>query len=102
MALIAAAKRSPAYRAIRPRVADPCPSDGWYEGGCAFVVFDLTSLGEGAHGERWWSPQAVFALARDTGDVLAARVVEGQVNAIDTDPVVHNLLRETGAGVGAH
>lgn len=95
VALIAAAKRSPAYRLIRPRVADPCPSDGWYEGDRAFVVFDLAPRGETAHDKPLWMPQVVFVLGRARGDVLAVRVAEEDV--LGHDPSGHSLLDETSA-----
>lgn len=75
IALIALAKRSPAYRAIRPRVADPCPSDAWRDGGLAYLAFDLLSTG----GEPW-TPQAVFVLAA-SGEIVAARLVESDGTA---------------------
>ena len=73
VALIAAAKRSPAYRLIRPRMANTCPSDGWYEEGCAFVVFDLTLSSEGANDGRRWVAHVVFAVARHGGCAGRAR-----------------------------
>lgn len=74
--LIALAKRSPAYRAIRPRVVNPCPSDGWSEDGLAYVVFDLQPWPEEPLDGECWAPQVVFVVAEASGDLLAARMVE--------------------------
>lgn len=76
VALIAAVKRSPAYRAIRAHVTQVCPSDTWYEDELAFVVFDLQSSADAATQRAPWIPQVVFVLAATSGTLLAARVVE--------------------------
>lgn len=64
----AMAKRSPAYRMIRSRVTDPCPSDTWSENGVALVVFDLRPADEFARPGGTIIPQAVFALSAASGE----------------------------------
>jgi len=94
IALIAATKRSSAYRMIRPRIAVPYPCDGWYEEACACIVFDLRPDDEPSplH-ERWIAP-AIFVVDRASGRVLAARVVE--MAAGNARPVVRDLLAADG------
>lgn len=76
IALIAHAKRSVAYRAIRSRIADPTPADSWYDEHLAFVVFDLDHTPPPPPAAPDWGPQVIFVLAAETGVLLAARVVE--------------------------
>ncbi len=84
-------KRSLAYRAIRSRVADPCPSDAWSEDGLAFVVFDLHPANEFRRAEGAKIPQAVFALSTASGELIAARVVEP--GSLGGEPAVSDLLQ---------
>lgn len=92
MALLAGAKRSPAYRALRPRVMHPYPSDSWYDDGCAFIVFDLHPTPDGRQPDAGRTARALFVLAAASGELLAARVVEvggaGEVARVD------DLVRE--------
>jgi hypothetical protein len=76
LGLIAIVKRSPAYRLIRPRLADISPSDAWSEDGIAFVVFDLHSSMPTSSDRPPWVPQVLFALSISSGDLKAARVVD--------------------------
>lgn len=92
IALIAAVKRSPQYRAVRARVAKVCPSDTWEDDRVAFVVFDLETRADSALGTDEGPAKAVFALAIDSGALLAARVVEG----VGQGATVANLLEPTG------
>lgn len=76
IALIAAVKRSPWYRAIRSRIIHPYPSDAWYEDHVAFVVFDLSVRPKTAQEEMVWRPQVLYAVDAVSRAVLAARIVE--------------------------
>lgn len=74
---LAIIKRSAQYRGIRSRVAKACPSDSWYEGEMAFVVFDLEPAAHEVLCPTLGAAQAVFALRISSGDLLAARIIEG-------------------------
>jgi len=79
------------YRTIRSRAVRPYPSDSWYEGELAFVVFDLFSLGAVANGGNDEYSQAVFVLDADSGQLLAARLVEAENYG---EPAIYDLLAD--------
>jgi hypothetical protein len=84
---IALAKRSAAYRAIRQRIASPCPSDSWYDNGLALVIFDLHRLPDAPPTQMM--PQVVFVSAAASATLLAVRIVEADnADGADIDPDV--------------
>lgn len=90
--LLAVAKRSPAYRAIRPRIATLYPSDSWYEDELAFVVFVLQPVHQLPTGGIAGRAQAIFVLSPVSRELLAARLVEA--SATDGEALVRDLLHQ--------
>jgi hypothetical protein len=97
-ALLVPLKRSRAYGAVRPRVADLRPSDAWLQDGLHFFVFDLHPLhpapgapagapGAGAPAE---GPVAVFAIRAESREPVSAVVVTP--GAGGADPEIVDLL----------
>jgi hypothetical protein len=72
--LLVPAKRSPEYRAIRPRVAQLAPVDSWQEDGLHFFVFRLKPRDEVLVAEEL-APLAVFAMHPDSAAPTSAVVV---------------------------
>ena len=73
--LLATIKRSPQYRAIRERIINPYPGDGWYEEELAFIIFDLHPL-DGQEKVVDSTPQVAFILKVSTRHILIVHVVE--------------------------
>jgi hypothetical protein len=68
------AKRSPEYRAIRPRVAQLAPVDSWLEDGLHFFVFRLKPPDDSQVAAEL-APLAVFAMHPDSNAPVSAVVV---------------------------
>lgn len=67
-------KKSPEYRALFRRVADPKPIDHWQEDGFHFFVFQLVDA-TGARPARPGAPVAVFAMHPQAPGPISAVVV---------------------------
>jgi hypothetical protein len=72
--LLAPLKKSPEYRAIRPRVASPRAVDSWQDQGVHFFVFQLESL-EGLAAVPGDPPVVVFAMHPEEPGPVSAVVV---------------------------
>lgn len=72
--LLAPLKKSPEYRAIRPRVASPRAVDSWQDQGVHFFVFQLNPL-EGAASTLNDPPVIVFAMHPEELGPVSAVVV---------------------------
>jgi len=84
MALIVPLKKSPEYRAIRPRVASPMAVDSWQDGGVHFFVFQLNPL-EGAVAVPNDPPVVVFAMNPEEPGPLSAVVVTPKPGGEEAD-----------------
>lgn len=85
--LLVAAKRSGAYRRIRSRLVQVCPSDSWYEDELAFIAFDLNSAVDDLTPNATMNPQAVFVVSAETqqrvlGATIVASASDGGVDVV--------------------
>ena len=73
-ALLVPLKKSPEYRTIRPRVANPRAIDSWQEDGLHFFVFQLHPVngGENSSAEP---PVTVFCMHPEAATPISAVVV---------------------------
>ena len=74
LALLVPLKKSPEYRGIRRRVADPRAIDAWQEEGFHFFVFQLVAA-DGARPAIPGAPVAVFAMHPQSATPISAVVV---------------------------
>jgi hypothetical protein len=68
--IVGGAKRSEAYRRLRPELVSVCPADVWLEDGLGFVQFELGCQGMGC--SPGW---VVFAVSRADGALGAAKAI---------------------------
>jgi hypothetical protein len=73
-ALLAPLKKSPEYRAIRPRVASPRAIDSWQEDGLHFFVFQLRAA-NGVESSLADPPVAVFCMHPQAATPISVVVV---------------------------
>jgi hypothetical protein len=90
--LLVPLKRSPAYRAIRPRVADLKPADAWTQDDLHFFTFKLRSLNGDNPSEL---PVAVFAMHPELTTPVSALLVN--THAEGQAPEIVDLLSQNGA-----
>ena len=79
VALLASVKKSPEYRTLRPRVANPKPTDSWQEDGLHFFVFQLRAA-DGAEISPDEAPVAVFTMHPEEPAPIAVVVVTPGLN----------------------
>jgi hypothetical protein len=87
-------KRAPAYRTIRPRIAEPTPVDAWQEGDAHYFVFELQPGAEVAD-----EPPVALFVVNEKGPALTAAVVVSvdvgreyaRVQEIQRPEVIHTL-----------
>ncbi len=77
-------KRSPEYRAIRPRVAELKPDDAWQEEGLHFFAFELRPE-EGAAVVKDEPPMAVFAMHPEETNPISAVVITPSLNGKEAE-----------------
>ena len=95
-AAIKIAKRSDAYRMLRPRVLSAAPVEAWVEScGIAFVGFSMRPVAGGDPGSNeFFGAIVAFAI-----DLLHRNVVSAQLAELDTSGQVratHQLFRAPG------
>ncbi len=90
--LLAPLKKSPEYRAIRPRVASPQAIDSWQDEGVHFFVFQLNVV-EGAAAVPDDPPVVVFAMHPEEPAPVSVVVVTPKPGGEDADVID---LREPG------
>jgi hypothetical protein len=91
-ALLAPLKRSPEYRAIRKRAANPKPADAWQVDGLHYFLFELGPAAEAPAVDE--APVALFAMRiGETAPVSALLVT---VNPDRTSAHVNSLRDPTG------
>ncbi len=71
-AIVAGAKRSAAYRAMRAQLAVVCPLDVWVEGDDGFVQFELDEERREGGRPAW----LVFGVRLADGGLVAAKVLD--------------------------
>jgi hypothetical protein len=77
--LLVPLKKSPEYRTIRPRIANPVAADSWQEGELHFFVFALTTA-DGSADTSSDPPVVVFTLHPDEPAPISVVVVTPQNN----------------------
>lgn len=70
--VVAGAKRSPAYRRVRPELSSACPLDVWVADELGFAQFELDEDRREAARPGW----LVFAVRLRDGALVAAKVLE--------------------------
>ena len=95
--LLAPLKKSPEYRAIRPRVASPRAVDSWQDEGVHFFVFQLNPV-QGAAAMLDNPPVVVFAMHPEEPAPVSAVVVTPQPGGEDAEVID---LRQPGSAYTA-
>ena len=95
--LLVPLKKSPEYRAIRPRVASPKAVDSWQDEGLHFFVFQLLSA-DGSSSNGHEPPVVVFAMHPEEPAPVSAVVVTPQPGGEDAEVID---LRQPGSAYTA-